>query len=1179
MIKNSILTEDEQEQAKQLLEKLKTFIKAVPVAHYTKPTSTANGRFSGNFYNEDYTASLTTGGHVGIELVKLVKLFSNRLKHENNLDVWAVFIREIPENECDADYRNFVNVHKLTVPENLAHCITQFLTRRHFGGNNYFNTLVEYLYKPFRNQAPTRDQCYFAPQDAHHQHLFQTVREYGNKERHKEKNLFSAPPLEAPEDEQLVFYRNCHLTLALFILLVFNRFYNELVKLLTRIEDLTIELPSEERTAQQAALSKKILNTVYIEQVHAQAMQSLRQQFRSTPLNNLEQLANQLPELMLRGQNADGITVIDEGGELLSEDQTHRRKIVVGAAGSGKTVMLLRMLLRDQPRLTPFYLSLEKTELPPPEQLLSQLDRQVIDAQCLTISEAERLALVNRLHNRLAEGSAVFFIDSLDAADKRQRDNLLQFIRQYPLCQYILATQPFILIGELREELRHAGFSEYTVMPFDDDALRQATRMVSLHVSGVDHTVQLLSKIQQATQNSDMSHHPFSLMQLIYLFESNEQRSIVGINRTRLYWNLTERIRQNKEQLDDDERAELLEQPFLTKFDEQLQSVVDLYYDVADLFHQRPQGDWRTPIEQFPLIATTTDSNDTLRLLFELMELIELKDPSLTTDQANEFRTLVTVALLQAGEKPATEGLAQISLDNSGQLCITPGRLPFVNPMLRRLADATYGLQLSLPASPKPIASQQATLIYRPQPRYIVQQYLATVLAVYQQAGANLTEHNSHLRRLFEAVAHSGSQQLIAQLFSPYWMRLWLINADDELPATQLRGMARHNNPLERILIEQCVIPQVLLFHLLEQKYWIDGWQLTETADAWNRIMRDTIVYYMNDDQREQLFRLLPKLPPTTDHTTVAYHANLLIASMESLSLVGHYDASVSRLPGYEVQNRITAMKGRQPALRLLTIMLSQLLRHRPDDFQRLNAIASHLIKYGVPTMPELQNDFWQYIAHLAQNSNHPATLGALLDSMPIEDIRSDVARQVYDERIYDYLLSVRQKERTLATRWQAPPSHHSWKASLYRPVSPLYQHRRRIQYTFYCHPDNVTFEVATECIDEMPEGKFCRLYHPGGKPLEQWFHVEDVVVIPDERPITHLAGARLPRVHQPDRGQYGAAARRLYAEAATARLSCRHHLLSRSILQPTHAGGMVCACRARQPSETPPISAARRAA
>ena len=135
---------------------------------------------------------------------------------------------------------------------------------------------------------------------------------------------------------------------------------------------------------------------------------------------------------------------------------------------------------------------------------------------------------------------------------------------------------------------------------------------------------------------------------------------------------------------------------------------------------------------------------------------------------------------------------------------------------------------------------------------------------------------------------------------------------------------------------------------------------LSKTNQIWEIFFKDSLSYYMNDDQCERLFRRLNS--QSIDMKDLGYYTNYIIASMDSVSLVSHYDLMIDRLPGLEVQNHLMSKKGNPLALQLLTSILHQVMRVDPTNYKRRNIIVCHLIKYGAQTMEGVSNGFWKLI-------------------------------------------------------------------------------------------------------------------------------------------------------------------------------------------------------------------------
>ena len=1111
-----------------ILEEIKKFATHVPVAKYTAP-SKENGHESGLefqqedgidcFFKLDYSTQLTQNGRSGYELLRLIKEFSTRVYEKTSKDFWKIFRLKLPYMELSEDEQKRKEQEKynatykdsvitcFTFPEDIAKIVTRLLLTGKFQGSFLYPYLQHYLYKPFRYQTSQEKEIYYVPQDAYSQHFYQSLRIFRNKGQHLEgdevsgdKNkLFEAPAGSVDEKVQLEYYRDRHLSIGLYMLLIFDRFYDELWKIL----DMKVEPKdsSEERIVSLLEKSKDVIKNIYIKKVHEKSEQAMQQFFLGTGIHNHPKLLYDIPELYIKGEDSEHETLTGAGSDLLSDTMSPLRQLVVGDVGTGKTVMFLRMLQRDQPRLTPFYLSLDKTEIGGSTSFLRYLEHQVLGLEYLTLKADELTAVILRLHQQLKEGKVVFFFDSLDA-NPSQMDNLLQWINRYPKCRYIVGSQPDSEENRFLKPLKENGFRTFEVLPFKNEQVKQIMRFTSMYVSGIDHTKQLTEQISKATQDTDMIRHPFSLMQLVGLFEESQDKEILANNQSRLYQSLRERILTNRH-LDLEECERLLAQPFLVRYKEQIQQVSSLFEEVMKRFKDPTQGDWRAAIMKSPLIMTGTVSS--LRSLFELMELI----PTNNQHQQRElttFQCLVTSELLKKGLLRATESGMNISIDHEGHINICGDKLAEITPMLSLLAEATVTLSYKRPNENdyKKQENLYGRVIFGLCPRYMIEQYLLTVLHVYRLAGVMVNRHKVELKELFSGIARSGSRELYRELFNPYWMNQWLIHEKDVLPGFDTSGMvADDNKALLTILQEHCTRHDLLLPLLMEQYIWIRMWKLENTMRLWGGLMRSAIIYHMNDRLRESLYYSLNTMDNNQSHEIIGYFKNLAISTMESLSLIDQYDTNIDDIPGLAVQQKLMNMQSRKDALRLLIKWLYPL--YRGDDrkyHKQMYLICEHLINYNAPSIQQVSEEFWTFLSMLSEDNSYRQQLANLLDKIPIEDIPSQIALRLYDEHIYEYVLKEREIERKKEISLKSFPSIYQRYQQMFRPVTKVNGNFRfSIQYTFYCQPDKWTFEVATECISEMPEGKFCQIKT---NKFDQWFYVEDVIVQETERPLNN---------------------------------------------------------------------------
>ncbi len=1121
---------------------LQIYARHIPVAHFVfdkndpehsaYPTFRTLSNGKEEFFLDSYSDLFINNRHTGKEIAKLLKLYSYRLDKEaaRKIHVWEWFIHQVPDEtigeiepgttpeqiakrkmelaESKNHYKNFVYANMKLI-DGFTRSTVLFLNgislsdykKTHKFASPYFTTR-------FRSTETDDDKNFLLPQDERIQNLIHTLSSFRNKDQHLDTSKFNAP---TDADEEFIFCRNIHLGLTLYMFIIIDRFFDEFwVKLVK--DEMTVDCNTIDETL--LAMSKELLKLFYIKRVHKDAESRMRTLFHGTGIHSKEDLLTILPEILLTGTDDEGQTVSGDCVEMLVERQSNKRKLVVGNAGSGKTVMFLRMLQRDQPMATPFYFELKDFSFNgagSPEEVVAHMndviEKTVIYDDNLIINQGVRNKTIERIHDLLDKGSAVFFIDSVDAA-LENLPNLLKFIDTYPECQYIVATQP----DSVPSEFADAGFSTFEVQQLNDSQAKSLMRIVSMHLNDVDHTMMLDRKIRHLT--SEMSRNPFTLMQIIYLFESGEKQMDGILNKAQLYWQLYCRI-QTAPNLDHEERAELLNRSFLEKFLEKLDSVTELCCTVNATFNANPQGDWRTPILDFPMVKEGTPA--VLKNMFELMEIVERRKVDIGPF-SNIFRTLVTVAILEAHLHPDNSvNTLILGEDDTVSLSGNSDILPMPNPMLKVLAQATHATSFVYPKE-KDYSRQQngdsdTMIAYRLQPRYIIRQYILTLMNVYKKAGITMASGAKQLTDLFECIAFSGDKVLIDKLFTPYWMEKWLMIKDDEMISLGTCGSAQVKSPLRQILVENCVNPSYFLYCLIQQYPWIESWNMNKTRKAWTNTIWDVIVHQMNDEQREKLFNMMKLLKDKVDEDKVGYYSNLLIASMDNLWLAEKYDHTRKDTYKPELLQRLMYQGANPQALDILITWFAIMLEDGRQN--ELEETFLHLARLEPAMSYESRERFWTVIKDYLDIDK--TKVRTIMNKIPIEDIDPDIAVSIYDPRILKYILEVKKREQDRLSEWKEFQTS-SARRELYSTVTrQAYKKRSEIKYTFYCQTDSNTFIVATEGIDEMPEHRFCRI-----TGYDQWFYVEDVIVIGKEKEMTHVAEMTINLPNVADRPRKG---------------------------------------------------------
>lgn len=1114
-----ILKKEEAYAVDEALIRLALYARAIPVAHYSKDPNDPNGAYipsldkNGDFFRESYSDMLIESQHTGRELAKMLKLFcsqktSNEAAKLTLNTIWEWFTRRIPadklpENcsdpeaaqiELDKDKYNYTLFVKAetNLLDRFTKAVDLFLRRMNIGElqKSVFHHASMYFDAAFRKNAEHEDLNYLLPRDTRIQNLMHTLSSTRNKKEHLDNSIFKEP---VGLNEQFLYCQRIHLSMNFYILLIVSRFYDEFWDRLVSQEHIVHCSAIEEELQ---SLSKKLLKLFYIERVHKEAHARMYSLFHGTGILDRSGLLEDLPEILLRGKDKDGNEVIGDCVEMLVENQSSKRRLIIGEPGSGKSVMFTRMLQRDQPMATPFFFELKDFCLDDdstPDEVVMHLNRviekRVIHEENITINKGVKNATVERIYELLDRGSAVFFIDSVDSA-MANIPNLVRFIETYPECQYIIGTQP----DAVPQELIDAGFITLEVLPLNDVQMKKIMKLASLHISKTDHTDLLDSKIR--TMTYEMSRNPFTLLQIISLLESGSKKISALTNRSGLYWSIYWKIRTSSN-LEVEEKNEILNRGFMSKFLEQVESICNLCSTVVNEFNAVPQLDWKKTILEFPMIQENNPTS--LRSMFEIMEIIRLRYPHLK-DDAHLFRTLVTSALLESGIS-SDSSKAKLTVDENGKFTLAEnGFLPMPNPMLKKLASATATIQDN-----NKIQHQEEDdrlierVVYKMQPRQIIKRYIMTLMNVYKEVNIDASKYQKQLRVLFQCVAYSGDSKLIDELFTPFWFEKWLMDARDIIHPFDFHGSAVERSPLQQILIKKCINTSHLALRLLQQHSWIHAWNMKYTKEQWGKMMRDLIVYEMNDEHRYRFFsKTDEKLTEPVSQEILSYYRNMTIVSMGNISLAHKYDYSNTFTYESEIYKRLIQHGDNTNVLEILLHLFACLLKK--GDTLSVEGIFMHLTKHQPSMTAEQRGKLWTSMKDIATTEKEYVRY--LVNKVAIEDIDEELALMIYDEGIYRHIISIKNREKEKAEKW-LKDSKSTYNRRLYQDATSLSKQARRqhCKYTFYCQNNSYTLTLATECIDEMPEHKFCRIDN-----YDQWFYVEDVVVLGKEKNLNHIA-------------------------------------------------------------------------
>ncbi len=1104
-----LLVSTENNCVNDLLLHLQKFIREVPVAHYDHSRRSEDPIFDRNsgFFRDDYSYLHEGSSHTGVELVKMIRLFVNYVNESHKpagtdkkgnlkqVEIWDLFslknknddkywdLSTLEKDNDNGNKNTYIDMIKGHVDDldSVIIPLSLLLQGRSLYDQPKTWKSKELYTNPIRADKQDRGLDFMIPQDEKSLNLFFTFNGFRNKKAH-----WGVSPFNPPTDPEKAFrhYYDLHLRIVLCCMILFDRFYEELWEILVKDKD-TIDIanlggiPVED--------SKKVVKNFYIRRLHRLSDAQMRSLFRGTGISDKKDLLSDLPEILLSRQDDKGRMIAGDCVEMLVDNQDSKRKIVIGDAGSGKTVMFLRMIQRNQPMLTPFYLELKDFNT---ADLTPRLERAIIGEDRLIITRYALKATIGRIHKLLKEGSAVFFIDSAESAPENLK-HLAGFISRYPECHYIIGTQE----RTIPEEIKDMAFQRYDILQFNEGQTKDLMRLMSLHITGNDHTEKLYRDIRQISQ--EITHNPLTLTQLIYLYEKSAGSMKSNLSRPMLFWNLYDSIQ------DEEDRQMLKERQFMKQFFRNLEDVTELCRNVIAKYNADPGSDWASLILNFALVSSD------LKQFFDLTEIIRLYDSQQERNSVI-FRTLATMAILER-DMHHGDAAPHISTEND-RMTIQAESLPMPNPALNILAPAVRDLPFVGPDSGDIHNSGHAEgdfrTTYRLQPKYIIRQYLLSLLFFYKKFGADIKNSPEQINAMFTGIASSGDEELLKEVFAPYWLRQWLINKNDISETDNIKVYGGKNSQLRITLSQNNAAPHVFALLMLRQSVWLEAKRMKHTATLLEGTIVDVIVHRMNDDQREKFVERLRELSGLLNEDTLGYYRNLAIASMDSIYMLDQFDRNNREYLGDDIMKHLKGMGNYIPALSILLSRLSHLIsvpemKQYQDNSEAINSLMSHLISNGILKTPQLADRFWSMITDCQQVRKRD--IRHYLDKIPLEDILPEIALKAYDKTVWEHLTNQHRLVKERLSEWVEPEYTKTCK-DLYLPVNKVFsQHnhtqRNSVQYTFYSQPEDHLFIVATEWIDEMPEGKFCQI-----RNFDQWFFVEDVIVLGKESDLKHIA-------------------------------------------------------------------------
>lgn len=1072
------ITQEEKALYKEILHFLETNIHFLHVSHVNIIVKNYNGKEekeqeyklnNSNLFIEDYSFIIKECKHTGIELLHL---WNNIDISKTSKDKINELITYLDDEDNIAEYVKRTD-SAFDALEDFFKSLSYLMTQEREGTFNGF------LVRPFRNfKKPNKDKDYMIPiSNASIKNIFFTLKKMRNDNKHANESVFVIPRSKKDNENkdiidnaQYTYCNNVKSLIILFVLIIMERFYDELVKI-TFTEDMWYNIHSSFDENAINILGKEVLGTKYMPYILSETKTLLKESFRGVALYEIpETIFSELPELKLCECNDDKKQYDNEH---IADNIDH--SVIIGPPGSGKSIMIYQMIIYGKVHLLPVYIN--ASDIKENINIDSFLKNKIVSGLNFCITPEEKICCIERVMRLKELGEIVIFIDGIEP-DTTSINKLTELIESCQKCKIICTIQnedlnPFI------EVFKKYGFTQFDICPIEREQSLNLMRLYSQYISKVDHSQILENKIRIATDGLSIMSNPLSLNILIHLFETKQDLKLHSINRTQLYHTMIKNVERNNN-IDEEEKEILLNQDFIIRFKNDINSIRQLRDEILTHFKNEDIG---------KIISTFNDcqylqSESKIITLFEMLELFTDIDSNNNTNNFL-FQTLITDYVL--GYFSATKESSQTLYYEDGMIVFPKNTLFTPSANLIKFAHTLRTINYKRPSVDN-IDINNASILYRLSPKYILESYICNFLLIYQDY--DFESFQDIISDLFKVAAIISTPRVIDMLFEIKWLQKWAIHHKDIIEELDVKGYSEKNNILARVLIDNTTDYTTLIYKMIPLFDFAEAMDMTRTKDNLSEYISEIISEKMNDEQLERFIsEILPKVSYYITSKKISYWKNLAISSMDSLSLADNFEDINMNLPGQNIQDKLVKMGNKTEALKLLFLWFkfTSAYTNNINHISRIADVFKHLIKYKAHTIPEIKDMFWNNLKSFLYTKEFSKEISKLLDIIPINEFPLELASELYDHRIVSYQIQVAKEHDLSKEKWIESQSllEADW---VFKTIALNNDFNKQITYSLYSKHNDSTFVLASECINEMPEGKFCRI-----KGLDQWFSVQDV--------------------------------------------------------------------------------------
>lgn len=441
------------------------------------------------------------------------------------------------------------------------------------------------------------------------------------------------------------------------------------------------------------------------------------------------------------------------------------------------------------------------------------------------------------------------------------------------------------------------------------------------------------------------------------------------------------------------------------------------YYEALYFVSEFKQADTAKRKEMLTAIRPDFSDFEFLKLALELMES-EARNSARGMRKENWAREFVALLLMQGlseadDKRKPGETAAPLRLEwdaAARRMKVSGAAMPPLNPYLELLSRVTASLEY--PEHTFTATGVEEVLeVKSVKARTYIECYLLNLLYLYKRVYPDGTVDLPYLAPLFRCASASGNQKVLDELFTPYWLRMWIVGTEDlrrflnldtrlkfyelpKVPVTERSAFPMEMRLLAYHLIQFSGNDKCLFDNFLQLGEWMPSLGFTSTLDS---IQAHLLRLYasMEDNELKTLYFKIK------DEPLLARHANSMLLMMNDASfLTENYN---EKQPVVMYGRVINSLLGRYEQEEIKKFLFARLDQMAPSA--RIRVIRHYLMRNIYAS--QLMDYLWK---EKGFESLGEYRMG-VLDLMPLGRIPASVADQYYDKDIYEYQISQDEEE------------------------------------------------------------------------------------------------------------------------------------------------------------------------